>query len=212
MKRIGLMCWSAFLVVSSVFCTTTVLSQEKGEGEAAKPDPMEQGLAMYRRIIEKGGEKVKQHEWLSNQAGSFAGKGTYITMMGPVKTASKVKHELVMGGRFLRGSVEGDLFGIEFKGESWLGYDKNRAKWIEVQINNVGTGVQILEGDMDEAGKILTLVGRETTLKTEMGEMKYTPKTVLTLDDEGGGFKLERYALMNGAWNKEMVQRYKKAE
>ncbi len=197
MKTLQLAAWSLFLVTASVFATTQVLSQD------AQPDPLEAGKAMYRKIVMDQAAKTGQHEWMAGKVGAWKGDVTFTTMMGKVKSHMNVKDELLYDGLFVQSTIDGDFMGMEMKGTAWFGYDKNKEKFVEVQISNLGTGFQVLEGTLDEAGKVLTLVGSETTMKTQMGEMVFIPKTVTKRNDDGT-MELTRYAIMGGNEQPEM--------
>lgn len=118
---------------------------------------------------------VKEHEFLKNFEGEWESTSTF--QMGPEPTVSKGKEscKLIAGGLFLIIDSEGEMFGGKFVGHGTMGYDVHKKKFTGAWIDNMATGVYLVEGALDEAGKVLTEWMEGTNPRTgEAFKMKLT--------------------------------------
>jgi hypothetical protein len=67
---------------------------------------------------------------------------------------------MILGGRFLKEEFTGDMMGKKFTGISLLGYDKFNQKFVNLWIDDMGTGMFTSEGTCDHANKVMTLHGK----------------------------------------------------
>lgn len=89
-----------------------------------------------------------------------------------------MKAEMILGDRYYMYSIKGIIFmGRQFEGLNITGFDNKYKKFITVWMDNMGTGIYITRGHLDETGKIRTEIGRWDDIAT--GE-KVKVKTVTT--------------------------------
>jgi hypothetical protein len=64
-----------------------------------------------------------------------------------------------LGGLWLTGALETELFGSKFQGRSTETYDPNKKKYVSVWIDSMGTSPMLMEGTYDKDKKTLTMIG-----------------------------------------------------
>lgn len=69
---------------------------------------------------------------------------------------------VICEGKFLEGSVRGEMMKKNYEAHTVIGYDNIKRKFIKTWLDNLGTGILILEGTMDEQTKTIDFLG--TTL------------------------------------------------
>lgn len=109
--------------------------------------------------------------------GRFAGKwevenrlGNDTAHMTVIKGSGEIR--MIMGGRYQQSNFKGDFNGMPFEGLEYMAYDNGKKVFVNTWIDNMGTGVMILEGTYDSTAKTLTLTGKTTDPSTnkEMNE------------------------------------------
>lgn len=104
---------------------------------------------------------AKEHQMMTSWNGTWEGD---ISMwmapgMPPSKSTGTAAFSMIMGGRYQQGMHKGSFSGMPFEGMSTLAFDKAKKVFISSWVDNMGTGIMILEGPWDEAKKSLTLTG-----------------------------------------------------
>ncbi|MEZ4269329.1 MAG: DUF1579 domain-containing protein [Myxococcota bacterium] len=88
---------------------------------------------------------------------------TKLWMGGPDAPATESRGTAVttwiLGGRFLREVVKGQMMGQPFEGESLLGYNNMRKVYEGSWIDSMATHIASSKGSMDPSGKVLTMYG-----------------------------------------------------
>ncbi len=79
--------------------------------------------------------------------------------MEPEKSYSESEIKMLMGGRYMVETNKGTMMGMPFEGVNTLAYDNARKKYISTWIDNVGTGLMVMEGDWDPKTNSVTLTG-----------------------------------------------------
>ncbi len=75
----------------------------------------------------------------------------------PSQVSAEVK--MILGGRYQESIYKGDMMGMPFEGRGLLAYDNIKKKFINTWIDNMGTGVMVMEGTFEETTKSITLSG-----------------------------------------------------
>ena len=78
----------------------------------------------------------------------------------PVKSTGTSVNKMVMGGRYQEGTHTGNVMGMPFEGRSLTGYDNGKKAFVSSWIDNMGSGIMLMEGAWDEATKSITMKGR----------------------------------------------------
>ncbi len=150
------------------------------------------------------------HEWMAKSNGTW--DGDMNMWMNPDSPAMKMKsvaeYKSIMGGRYQEGVHKGNMMGMPFEGKSTVAYDNYTKKFLSTWIDNMGTGVMIMEGTYDEKTKTLTSTGK---MVDPAAGGQIDVKEVLTFIDENNQ-KMEMYHTRDGKEIKvmEMISKKKK--
>jgi hypothetical protein len=68
-------------------------------------------------------------------------------------------NSMIMGGRYQQAMFAGNMMGQPFEGRSLLAYDNAKKIFTSTWIDNMGTGIMVIEGPWDESTKSMTLKG-----------------------------------------------------
>ena len=106
----------------------------------------------------------KAHEMLAKSDGEWTAEVTmWMDPSGePMKSTATTVNKMIMGGRYQVSNHTGTMMGMPFEGMNLLGYDNTKKTFISTWIDNMGTGMMIMEGPWDEATKSATLRGKQT--------------------------------------------------
>ncbi len=98
-----------------------------------------------------------------------------------MKSTATVHNEMIMGGRYLATHFAGNMMGMPYEGMGTIGYDNGEKKYINTWIDNMGTGIMIMEGKMGDDGKSIEFKGKgyEPALGKEV-----MMRQVMTFHDE----------------------------
>lgn len=72
---------------------------------------------------------------------------------------STAVYKMDLGGLWLAGSMEGELFGSKFVGKSFESYHSAKKKYVSVWVDSMSTAPVVMEGDYNKEKKELTMVG-----------------------------------------------------
>jgi len=138
----------SLLVVGLLFSSISVFAQEKGH----KMSPEEKAWMEYMT-------PGKMHEHFKSQVGDW----TYVSKFWmnpeskkPMVTKGTSKAETIFGGRYLKMSHEGMMMGMPFKGFGLTGYDNAKKVYQSIWIDNMGTGIMYMTGNMQDGKMVLT--------------------------------------------------------
>ena len=125
----------------------------------------------------------EQHKKLQSLAGSW--DLTIKLPAGPDGKSSEVKgtitYKSILGGRFVQEEAKTELFGQPFEWVGMYGFDNHKKKFVATWADNFNTIIEQGEGDSDESGKSVTLVGE--TIRHGSGKEKF--HWVVTFPVEG---------------------------
>ncbi len=104
------------------------------------------------------------HKWMAKQNGTWTGEVTAWMDKDkpPVKWNATSTNTTTYNGLYQIGTFKGTMMGMPFEGQSILGYDNSKKKFVTTWIDNMGSGILIMTGDWDEASKTLHLKGTQT--------------------------------------------------
>lgn len=87
------------------------------------------------------------------------GNWDLVMKFGGSETKGTVVYKMELGGLWLTGSLECELFGTKFQGKSLDTYDASKKKYIGVWADSMSTQPMLLEGTYDKDKKTLTMSG-----------------------------------------------------
>jgi hypothetical protein len=99
----------------------------------------------------------------------------------PMTSTGEMKNEMILGGRYLKGTNTGNFMGQPFEGISTTGYDNAKKIFINSWIDNMGTGIMTLTGTWDAATNSITFTG---TMVDPSSGKDIPIRQVLKMDDE----------------------------
>jgi hypothetical protein len=187
----GIACVGALLLVNQVASRAENPSQEAKKQEAQKGQPggeMDAQMAAWMKLAAPG----EFHEHLK----PLAGKWTQVVRwrMAPEAPWEESKgvstYTWVLGNRFLRQEVGGEMGGQPFEGLGYLGYDNFKKKYVSVWMDNMGTMMMFGEGTCDAAGKVITTTGE---YDDPMTGGKKKSKSVLRIGDDKHVYEMYSY-------------------
>ncbi len=151
---------AVFLAFSfSVMAEETPSTPTKQEGTAPAGMSAEQEKMM--KAMEDAGKVTENHMALDYLVGNWSTKTKWWQAPGtkPEETEGKTHFESILGGRFVRETVDGTMMGKKFQGIGYLGYDNMKKKYITLWMDSMATGVFTLEGDSPDKGKTIKSSG-----------------------------------------------------
>jgi len=103
-------------------------------------------------------------QMMAKSAGDWTGTVTMWMQPGAPPTTSTLEttNEMVLGGRYLKGTHKGTMMGMPFEGIGTTGYDNSKKIFVNSWIDNMGTGILYMEGSWDDATKSINLNGKST--------------------------------------------------
>jgi Protein of unknown function (DUF1579) len=117
----------------------------------------------------------------------MVGDWTLTMKFGDTESKGTVNYKMEVGGLWLVGNMESELFGAKFTGKGLDSYDPVKKKYVGIWIDSMGSSPMILEGDYDKAAKTLTMAGSGPGMDGK--PTKY--KSVSTMpDDDTINFKM----------------------
>ena len=143
-----------------------------------------------------------QHELLASMNGDWNAK-VKLWMdpsQPPTESDATTKNEMVMNGLYQRSTHTGTMMGMPFQGEAITGYDNPKKKFVSTWIDNMGSGIMMMEGNYDEKSKSMILIGTMTDPMTG-NDMKV--KEVMTLNS-ADKHTFEMFMMMDGSEMKTM--------
>jgi hypothetical protein len=96
-----------------------------------------------------------EHDILKKQVGTW----TTTMKVGDMETKGTVTFKMELGGLWLAGALESELFGQKFSGRSLDTYSSVKKKYVSVWVDSMSTSPLTMQGDYDKKKKEMTLVG-----------------------------------------------------
>lgn len=104
---------------------------------------------------QEGPKPGPEHQLLKGQ------EGTWDTLMkaGGMEFKGSVTFKMELGGLWLVGTLESELFGQKFTGKSIDTYDAAKGKYVSIWVDSMSTAPVTTEGTYDKEKKTLTMSG-----------------------------------------------------
>ena len=148
-----------------------------------------------------------EHEMLTNMVGEWEGD---ITMwmdpsQPPQNMKGTTKYESIMDGRYIVGKFSGTMMGMPFSGMDITGYDNALKVYMNVWIDNMGTGMMTTEGKFDKSTNTVTYKGK---MVIPTGSKVDVRQVLKIIDKDNSTF--EMYVDYGGGETKSMEIKYKR--
>jgi len=177
--------FTAALCACTLLATAAFGQDKPKDPAAAAPD-----MKAMEEAMTKAATPGPNHKLLDRAVGDF----TYTIKMWmapgapPMESTGTSHAEWILGGRYVQGTVKGDMMGMAFEGRSTDGYDNVLKKFVNTWVDNMGTGIMTGTGTCDDSGKVCTM-NLEGSDPMSGGTVK--SKTVTTYMDNG--YKMEMF-------------------
>lgn len=179
MKNLFLAVACLFFIAGNLFAQNEEMSsdeQMKIWTEYMTPGPMHEMMAKHT-----GKWKMTSKMWMDPNSEPVVSEGT-------------VDAEMILGGRYLKMVAKFPWMGMQTEGWSLEAYDNGKKEFINIWIDNMGTGVAISTGKFDESSKSIVYNGKMyDPVSGKDTEFKSVSK--MLNDDE---MIFEMYGNMNG--------------
>jgi len=136
------------------------------------------------------------HKMMAKSVGTWSAA---ITMWmqpnaAPMNSTGEMKNEMILGGRYLKGTNTGNFMGQPFEGISTTAYDNAKKIFLNNWIDNMGTGMMNLTGTWDASTNSINFSG----IMVDPASGKDIPiRETLKFDDDNHQ-TLDMYANMGG--------------
>jgi hypothetical protein len=124
----------------AVLCSTVTFAQENREvskEEKLWMDYMTPGKAHKELAMSDGMWTEDMLMWMAPNT-------------EPMKSTATVMNKMIMGGRYQQGTHRGTFMGMPFEGMSLVGYDNAKQTYVSTWVDNMGTGMMLMEGTWNE--------------------------------------------------------------
>jgi hypothetical protein len=149
------------LLAGAALCTTTIVSGQNDKDEKMPPMSKEQMATMkaWEAYATPGNEQKE----LAMDNGQWDEATTSWMAPGapPMQNKMVAVNTMILGGRYQQSVHRGEFDGQPFEGISTVGFDNVKKKYISTWIDNMGTGIMIMEGSYDPKTKSINLKGKQ---------------------------------------------------
>ena len=163
--------------------------------------------AAMQEAWEKAMSPGEPHQWLTKMVGEW----TYETSMwmNPEAPPEKVQGEstktMVMDGRYLQEEMRGEMMGQPFHGRGLTGYDNVRQEMVGTWIDNMNTGIAVVQGELDVKKKTIVMRGQ----MADPGSGQELDLELVTRAEDDDHHTFEYYVILpDGNKMKQMEIRY----
>ena len=111
-----------------------------------------------------------------------------------MKMKAACTNKMILGGRYQEAKHTGDFQGMPFEGISTLAWDNLLKKFVTTWIDNMGTGMMVMEGKWDQVTKSANFTGKMTD---PMAGKEINVRQVLTIVDDNTQ-ELDQYQEKDG--------------
>lgn len=97
------------------------------------------------------------------------------------KNTASCVNKMILGGRYQSSTHTGSFNGMPFEGISTTGYDNAKKIFVSTWVDNMRTGIMVMQGAWDDKTKTLNLKGKQTDPAT--GKEMEVRETFKIIDD-----------------------------
>ncbi len=125
---------------------------------------MDDQMAAWMKYAQPG----DAHNYLKSMEGSWKAAGKFWMKPGepPVEAPGVATNTLILDGRFLQTTYEGDFGGMPFHGMGLDGYDNLNEKYVGIWTDTMSTMMIVFSGSLDSSGKIREMFAEYTSAMT----------------------------------------------
>ncbi|MGH9804260.1 MAG: DUF1579 domain-containing protein [Candidatus Acidiferrales bacterium] len=126
---------------------------------AAAQESQQDMDAMMQEYMEKYATPGEHHKHLEMLAGKWTtfSRAWFVPGTPAQESRGTAEHKMVLGGRFLQTSYDGEFAGMPFAGTGMVAYDRYKQKYVETWGDTMGTMILVSEGTCGGEGKVRTM-------------------------------------------------------
>jgi hypothetical protein len=153
-----------FLVSFSLFLLPLVNAQTENpntqkqntQTQAQKDDAQNKARIEYSTPGE-------MHKWMSRWAGTWTGDANSYAaeQADPSVSATTANYKMLYNGLYQVNEFKGTMNGQPYEGQSILAYDNAKKQFVNIVLDNSGSGIGYYTGTLDPTTKVLTLKGTQ---------------------------------------------------
>ncbi len=135
---------------------TTKMGDSKMDGDMAMPDSATM-MKNWQEYMTPG----DVHKMMAKWDGTWNGEVTMWMHPGAPeqKSTSTAVNKMIMNGLYQQATHTGDMMGMPFTGMSTVAYDIHKKEFVSTWIDNMGSGIMVMNGPWDEATKTINMKG-----------------------------------------------------
>jgi hypothetical protein len=185
---------------------TVSASGKEGDKEATSAAPADTAGATQRwmEFMTPG----EMHKWLAKGAGTWEGEVHSYMPGAPVDTQkAREVVKMSMNGLYQESDFSSTMMGQPMMGHSTMGYNNMKKMFVSAWIDNMGSGIIMMEGTYDEASKTLNMKGKQSdpgaNKETDIRqEVKFADDDNYTMTMYGTGPDGKEMKMMDGTFKR----------
>ncbi len=186
MKKIAIIMLAGSFMFSSQFClaqTKKTTASKTKKVAASKPAPKPMSEDDMQKAWATYMTPTQVHKMLSLSDGDWTGEVTHWMTPNsePMRSKCTATNKMIMGGRYQQSDFKGEFMGMPFEGMNLLAFDNAKKVFISNWIDNMGTGMMMMEGTWDDKTKTITFNGKMVDPMT--GKDTEAKETFTIVDD-----------------------------
>ena len=184
-----------FIVLLLLLSTSFTIAQEENA-------QMNEQMKVWMDYMTPG----PMHEMMAKNVGEWKTTTKFWNYPGaePMTSEGSAKTEAILGGRYFKSVHTGNVMGMPMEGWSIEGYDNGKKEFMNIWIDNMGTGMAVSSGKYDEASGNYKYEG---TMYDAMGG-KDTKFTTVMKQIDDNNILFEMYGNFEGKEFKMMEMTY----
>src|SRR5690606_3129758 len=105
----------------------------------------------------------ENHRWLASYDGEWAAKVKMWTnpKQPPTESTASSVNKMIYNGLYQHSAHQGEIMGMPFEGQSITAYDNAKKTFISTWIDNMGSGIMVMEGQYDPKTRTMELDGED---------------------------------------------------
>lgn len=168
--------------------TDTTSSTTSNTANPAAPLPDSVQMKNWKAYATPG----DMHKLMAKWNGTWTGKILmWMKPGGPAdSTTGTSVNKMIYGDRYQVSTHTSKMMGMPFEGQSIMGYDNAKKVFQSTWVDNMGTGIMMMEGTWDDATKTLTMSGKMTDPSSGTNKETNVREVVRIIDDTHQMFEM----------------------
>lgn len=168
------------LAAIALLCSGLALAQTDTSAAPTITKEQQAQMDAWMKAMTPGAE----HKMLESMAGTWNTRVKSWMAPGgsPMESTGTAENKVILGGRYVQTSFEGNFMGMPFSGIGYTGYDNIRKQYVSTWMDNMSTAVMITNGKWDDATKSLVFTGTMDDPMT--GKAQSLKETVRVVDND----------------------------